>query len=264
VRPAEAMRALSRRGLKVPRFDELDGFTGHPFPIPALVSDEMDAADSLHLWAEARSTPGLGLSPLLVGAEPMLDDLGRLDTLAATRRIRDRIRRASAPPERVLAARAGRLADRFSPVVLQRLAGEMASIRPAWRVGPGAEPPSMDAASVLQMDPGEPVRCLLLGCAPWEIPLYLGLGGRSGAPEPHEQAVLLRGWHERHGAALVHVGRGAVAVYADRPARRIEELRPLLWEVFLYSHDAVFQDHDGAFGGLRRMLAQPWWLFSWD
>lgn len=209
--------------------------------------------------------PGLGLVPLLVGAEPMIDDLDRLGTRAAGQRIRGRVKRAAGDPQAVRATLEARMAERFSPVVLERLRAEMEAVRAAWLVKPGAAPPAVpDPQPERLFDQSEPVRCLLLGCAPWEVPLYVGLGGHSGSPLPHEQAILLRAWHERHGVALVHVGRGDVAMHAQRPVARVEDLRPLLWEVFLYCYDAAFQDVDGTFAGLRRMLASPWWKFGWD
>ena len=109
----------------------------------------------------------------------------------------------------------------------------------------------------------EPVRCLLLACRPWEVPLYIGLGGQ-GAPSPAEQSVVLHGWYERYGTHVVHVGRTMVATHSDRPPERIAELRHLLWEVFLYCGDAVFADTDDSFAELRAMLGGEGWAFWWD
>lgn len=259
--PADAMRYLVDRGHFVPGFDEVA-----PFPIPALISEEMPADESLALWEAARlHAPGTGYAPVLVGAEPMAEWFAGKRWSSFLKRISTSRKRYAADPAAVRASLEARLADRFSPQVIERLREEMETVRPAWLVRSGGEP-----AQPLEMEPsrfvagGEPVRCLLLRCPPAEVPIYLGLGGWNGSPDPHEQAQLLAGWHARHGTSIVHVGRGSVAMFSERPPVRIDELRPLLWETFLYCYDAVFQDADGTFASLRRMLSSPWWCFSWD
>lgn len=268
---SEAMRYLEGRGLVLPAFEEVDRYLGTDvsLPIPAFISEEMGPEASLALWSAAREhMPTTRLVPVLLGAEPMID-------WASPRRLRqlpERIARnraaAARPPHAVLARVEARLAKRFSRQVVDRLHTAMDNVRPAWLVRPGAAPPAHDfggdADAMRFLAAPEPIRCVLLGCAPWESPLYLGLGGWNGSPRPHEQALLLRAWWERHGAQLVHVGRSSVELYAERPAVRIEAMRELLREVLLYCHDAAFQDADDSFPTLRTMLAGNWWTFWWD
>jgi hypothetical protein len=273
VNAADAMRYLADRGLRVPSFDDVDRFTGLPFPVTALISEEMTGDESLAVWHAARShTRRTGLVPVLIGAEPMIEWFNGEWGSVLIERISAFREASKADPHLIRAALEARLAERFSAQVIERLRGEMAAVRPAWLVrcgrsciaprDPGFGPVDMDAQRFLSDE--EPVRCVLLGCRPHEVPVYLGLGGWNGSPEPHEQAMLLKGFGQRHGTQIVHIGRGAVEMYSPRPPARIDELRVLLWEAFLYCFDAAFQDEDSTFRHLRGMLSQEWWCFSWD
>lgn len=278
MKPAEALRMLARDGAPLGRFDEVDRFTDLPFPVPALISEPMDAEEGLAVWGAAHRLRGsTGLVPVLLGAEPMIDwFLGKGGSAerfgqpcdqgvpfqgrkgrSALARIRQR---PALPPQPgpVLEVLADRLRERFSADVVDQLWSQMMTIRPVW--APRSD--GLRPTSAFEHD-GEPVRCVLLGCPPWEVPLFLGLGGWNGSPGPAEQAVLLRGWQQRHQATLLHVGRGTVDLWVERPAVRLDEVRPLLWEVLLYCCDAVFADDD-AFAGVRQMLASPRWSFAWD
>jgi hypothetical protein len=281
------MRYLEDQGLLVPMFDEVERVLGRglPFPVPALISEELSAGAALALWAASREhTRKTGLVPVLLGAEPMVDlappDPSRAgrDVMSARgwARMMGNIRKNQAAAahetfESVVAELEGRVVDRFSAQVVERLREAMQQIRPVYLVrpdqvtaGPGvADEPAQVAPYEFLADP-EPVRCILLGCRPWETPLYLGFGGRGACPPPPMQAIVLRRWWKNHGTEIVHIGRSTVAMHSARPPQRIDALRPLLWDVFLYCYDAVFRDADDSFAELRTMLAGNGWQFWWD
>jgi hypothetical protein len=204
------------------------------------------------LWHEARRVGARsGFVPVLLGPEPMVDWTPRPAPAAALLPlVEDRLR--------------ARACARFSPQVVSRLRAEMDALRPAFLVK-GGMPDNCDSPpSSPVFDDSEAVRCVLLGCRAHEIPLWLGLGGWNDSPEPDEQAAVLAAWGERHGTNILHIGRSHVAMWSDRPPRRIEEFRALVWESFLYCWDSAFQDRDANFGGLRRMLGGASWTFCWD
>jgi hypothetical protein len=244
----EAMRRLgSRSGV---RFEEVDHIDGVAIAGSIWLSGDLPAEDALDTWEAARVEMGsTRLVPVLLGAEPM---------------IHGRQVRGPLPPVDALAVRdalENALVARFSRPVVDRLRAEMAAIRPAWLARSGGSPPG--ERDLVPFDPGEAVRCALIRGEPWEVPLRLGVGGE-GLPEPREHAAILHGWWRDHGAMIAHVGRGELAIHVERPPVRVEDFPPLLWDTLLYCCDAVFQDEDASFAGLRRMLAGPWWSFGWD
>lgn len=282
MKPAEAMRVFEREGVPVPRLDEVDRFTDVPFPVPALLSEAMPVDEAVALWQSARRHRLItGLVPVLLGAEPMIDWFGAAGPVRERfgqpqdadapfrgrpgRLALNRIRRRPPIPSDArgtFAQLEATLAERFSGPVVAALRGEIDAIQPVWAAHGGE---GIDNNSLLGFEhDDEPVRCALIECQPYELPLFLGLGGFNGSPGPLDQAVILREWGARHDAELLHIGRGTIDMWAERPAVRLDDVRALLWEILLYCCDAAFQDADEAFGGLRRMLATPRWTFAWD
>lgn len=278
MKTGEALRILATDGAPLPRFEDVDRFTDHAFPVPALLSEPLPADEGAAVWAAAdRRAAVTGLVPVLLGEEPMIDWFPHPGAL------RERFGRSSAADEPfqgragpaalarvranppvpddagpVLAWMAEQARQRFSAEVVDRLWAQMTRLRPVWRAD--APPPSAPRFE----DEEEAVRCALIGAPSWELPRWLGLGGFNDSPEPLEQGVFLRRWHHAHGARLLHIGRGTVDLWVDRPATTVRLVRERLWDVFLYNPDAVFADTAGTFDALRTMLAGPRWTFSWD
>ncbi|MDT0164606.1 DUF4253 domain-containing protein [Actinotalea sp. AC32] len=208
---------------------------------------EADAADLLPLWHRMRDLhPTTGLWPVLIGPDP--GDM--------------------------FAALPGSGDDHDDAAELGRAAG--LTVDDVWAEhGPDHDDPyAADARPPSALEPeDEPfgvartrgIVALVPG-APWDAPAVLGWnGGCNVDVTPAEHAVVLRHWHERHGAELVGMDADQVMeLLVARPPSTPDEALAVALEQYAYCPDSVAQGTGSVTDLARTHAPAGSWHLWWD
>ena len=111
---------------------------------------------------------------------------------------------------------------------------------------------------------------LILKCPtqnPWELPLFLPVGGVSDCPAPAEQAAVFRFWQEFYGAAPVVAAFDIWELRVERPPVQLLEAERLAMQQFAFDYDLVLQAHRNDGDSIRalasHLMGTKAWYFWW-
>lgn len=98
---------------------------------------------------------------------------------------------------------------------------------------------------------------------PWELALWIPMGGFNDCPPPEEQASVFRHWQERYGAIPYYVNEDTWVLKTNRPLTE-SEARVVAREQFLFCID-LFQAFPAGVNQLATHLqTKDIWVFWWD
>jgi len=151
-----------------------------------------------------------------------------------------------------------------------RFEGAAADIEPAELVGNFANIRHVEGEESLCMScRGMAREVLIVKCPtqnPWELPLYLPMGGFNDCPLPAEQAAVFRFWQEVNGAVPVVVGYDIWELRVSNPPMQLLEAERLAMQHFAFDFERVLQAEKGQ-DSLRalasRLAGAKIWYFWW-
>ena len=99
---------------------------------------------------------------------------------------------------------------------------------------------------------------------PWELPIWVPMGGFNDCPLPVEQMVVFKDWYEKYGAVPAVVTYDIWEVAVTNPPHTNEAAEDLAKEQFSFSYDIVMQ----GCGTIRELAStlkdSTTWFFWWD
>ena len=101
---------------------------------------------------------------------------------------------------------------------------------------------------------------------PWELPVYVPMGGFNDCPAPAQQAAVMKYWYEKYGAVPSLVTYDEWELTLPRPVADEGEALKLANEHYAFCYDRVEQYESGyTIGKLAHCLMQSTvWYFWWD
>lgn len=103
-----------------------------------------------------------------------------------------------------------------------------------------------------------PIQC------PWELPLWIPMGGYNDCPPPDVQAAVFRRWYKKYGATPAVVGHDTWELIVERPPQTEEEALELAKELYIFDYDILSQGY-GEIGIMAAdLIDNPVWYFWWD
>jgi hypothetical protein len=102
---------------------------------------------------------------------------------------------------------------------------------------------------------------------PWELAVWVPMGGFNGCPAPEEQAAVFKYWHEKYGAVPAVVSYDIWEMKAEKPPLTYGAAETLAKEQFAFCPDIVYQA-GGGWDSIRGLASQlknsAVWFFWWD
>ena len=127
-----------------------------------------------------------------------------------------------------------------------------------------------DTLSVMQFD-GKPYQELIIAKVPtgnpWELAVWLPMGGFNDCPGPAEQAAVFRRWYKKYGAVPAVVGYDTWDLTVEKPVTSDADCETLAKEHFAFSYDNVMQagePFDSIRGLASTLRGAAVWGFWWD
>lgn len=99
---------------------------------------------------------------------------------------------------------------------------------------------------------------------PWEVAVWMPMGGFNDCPMPSEQVAVFKYWYEKYGAVPAVVGYDTWELYTDKTLKENNELEELAVEQYSFCYDIVDQGCEtirNLASGLRNSHI---WYFWWD
>jgi len=102
---------------------------------------------------------------------------------------------------------------------------------------------------------------------PWELPLFLPMGGFGHCPTPAEQAAVFCFWQEQNGAAPVVAAYDIWEMRVAEPPMQLLAAERLALQQFAFNYDLVLQAHRSDGDSIRalasHLVAAKAWYFGW-
>ena len=102
---------------------------------------------------------------------------------------------------------------------------------------------------------------------PWELPLFLPMGGFGHCPTPAEQAAIFRFWHAQNSAVPVVAAYDAWELRVANPPMQLLEAERLALQQFAFDYDLVLQAHRNDGDSIRalasHLVGAKAWYFWW-
>lgn len=99
---------------------------------------------------------------------------------------------------------------------------------------------------------------------PWELALWVPMGGWNDCPMPEEQAAVFKLWYEKYGAYPAIVTGDTWELYAERPVHDEKNACKLANEMYLFCTDIVDQGVDSIGALAKTLMDSEVWYFWWD
>ena len=97
---------------------------------------------------------------------------------------------------------------------------------------------------------------------PWEIFLYIPVGGWNECPEAEYHMAVAKYWYETYGATVAYISCDAIGYTVPQPVTG--DTMKLAEEQFAYCPDAVYQGYDNLATLAAAMKDSTVWHFWWD
>ncbi len=99
---------------------------------------------------------------------------------------------------------------------------------------------------------------------PWELPIYVPMGGFNDCPDPVHQAAVFKYWYEKYHAYPACVTYDVWEMYCENPVKDRETAFELAKEMYFFCSDIVDQGVE-TIGRLAGCLVNSSvWFFWWD
>ncbi len=99
---------------------------------------------------------------------------------------------------------------------------------------------------------------------PWELAVWMPMGGFNDCPKPAEQMAVFRYWYEKYGAIPALVSYDIWEMELSKPPVTNEECEQLACEQYAFCYDIV----DQGVGSIRALASElrhaTTWYFWWD
>ncbi|MDE5884292.1 MAG: DUF4253 domain-containing protein [Oscillospiraceae bacterium] len=99
---------------------------------------------------------------------------------------------------------------------------------------------------------------------PWELPLWIPMGGFNDCPAPEEQAVIFKYWFETYGAVPACVTYETWELFLSYPPETIEEALKIAKLQYIFDSDIVDQGCGTVANLAKDLMHNPVWYFWWD
>ncbi|MDE6729712.1 MAG: DUF4253 domain-containing protein, partial [Oscillospiraceae bacterium] len=99
---------------------------------------------------------------------------------------------------------------------------------------------------------------------PWELPLWIPMGGFNDCPAPEEQAVIFKYWFENYGAVPACVTHDTWELFINDPPETIEEALKIAKLQSVFDYDIVDQGFGIVANLAKNLIHNPVWYFWWD
>lgn len=97
---------------------------------------------------------------------------------------------------------------------------------------------------------------------PWEIFLYIPVGGWNECPEAEDHMAVAKYWYETYGATVAYISCDVIGYTVPQPVTG--DTMKLAEEQFAYCPDAVYQGYDNLATLAAAMKDSTVWHFWWD
>ncbi len=100
---------------------------------------------------------------------------------------------------------------------------------------------------------------------PWEIPIWIPIGGFNDCPMPEEQASVFKKWYENYKAVPVCMSYDTWELKLENPITDDETCQLVAEEQMAFCEDIVFQTEIETLNGLASSIKNSSiWIFWWD
>lgn len=99
---------------------------------------------------------------------------------------------------------------------------------------------------------------------PWELPIYVPMGGFNSCPSPEEQAAVFKYWYEKYGAYPACVTYDIWEMFCERPVKDEKSALELANEMYLFCNDIVDQGTETIGRLAGSLVNSSVWFFWWD
>lgn len=99
---------------------------------------------------------------------------------------------------------------------------------------------------------------------PWELPLWIPMGGFNDCPAPEEQAVIFKYWFETYGAVPACVTYDTWELFVSYPPETVEEALKTAKLQCIFDCDIVYQGCGTVANLAKDLIHNPVWYFWWD
>ena len=99
---------------------------------------------------------------------------------------------------------------------------------------------------------------------PWELAIWMPMGGFNDCPLPEEQAAVFRYWNDKYGAVPVAVSYDTWQMKLTNPPMSEEEAELLAKEYYAFCPDAVEQGMETIRELASTLINSSMWFFWWD
>ena len=97
---------------------------------------------------------------------------------------------------------------------------------------------------------------------PWELPLFVPMGGFGGCPAPAEQAAVARLWHTAYGAVPVVIACDILEFRVAHPPVQLLETERLAMQQFAFNFDLISQ-RNSLLALASELVGAKAWYFWW-
>jgi len=99
---------------------------------------------------------------------------------------------------------------------------------------------------------------------PWELAVWMPMGGFNDCPMPEEQAAVFRYWYERYGAIPAAVTYDTWQIVLTKPPLTKDEAEALAKEQFAFCSDIIYQGAETIRELASALKNSTTWVFWWD
>ncbi len=99
---------------------------------------------------------------------------------------------------------------------------------------------------------------------PWELPIYVPMGGFNSCPTPEEQAAVFKYWYDKYGAYPACVTYDSWEMFCERPVKDERSAMDLANEMYLFCNDIVDQGTETIGRLAGSLINSSVWFFWWD
>ena len=99
---------------------------------------------------------------------------------------------------------------------------------------------------------------------PWELPVWMPMGGFNDCPLPEEQIAVFKHWYDKYGAVPAGVTYDVWEMAVENPPKTNEESEELAKEQFSFDYDIVMQGCESIRELANTLKNSTTWYFWWD
>ena len=117
------------------------------------------------------------------------------------------------------------------------------------------------------MNPGsELIIAKIPAVNPWELPVWVPMGGFNECPNPETQAAIFRYWNEKYHAVPAIVGCDNWVLFVENPPVTIDDALRLVKEQYLFDYETLSfpLESEEIFQKAVELSAGKVWEFWWD